>query len=644
MTAGSGHLSSDARAAATAAAIPLLATYFADAPAWDLTDRAEVGTAALSDLTRFVRMRVAIASAGRLDRILRDVVRNPTFHYAQHQDVSEGAVRGRLDVPRYIRTRLRRESPRRYPIRAVDRAFTTPENILAAHAAIAVAEDLRRSPIGILPQRAPERTAISLRRSRLRQFLAQSNVREIVDAASRIRRSDDRRDLVSRVRRRVDGGHIARPEPYRALLDWVDAYGTDLGATVGKIEWAFYDERFDTKLFEIWVLQLLLDGLTERLGPPILGPRPLYERDQGPIAAWRAAGATLRLFYQGSLERVGLGKPRWRFTVPTSRPLGGVPDLALAVGLVDGSTIVGLVDPKLRIREGAPTDELYKVIGYFGNASTQQSPLGAIVFYTPGQGRVHELDDGAAGRLAAIGVDPALPHSRPEVGRLVDYLLAGTGLDSVLLAGMAGLDPLGPEAAEATAAARQSTAVEAMRRQAALVPPATIEPFKRSVRALLQEAWEDLDDEAARMLATAEYFGMTAPDDADHSGPLLGLAATVERMLHLRLVDRARTLDERAFADVRTLGSVVATLREALGLRPRSLAARRLAAEIDRQNLDRVELSGLVDALQMMNTRYRIPAAHRDLVDQHLFETGRMAILRPDTGVLPALLHALVRH
>ncbi len=45
-------------------------------------------------------------------------------------------IRGRLDVARYSRQQGRITVPRRYPIRLVERATATPENILAAYAAL----------------------------------------------------------------------------------------------------------------------------------------------------------------------------------------------------------------------------------------------------------------------------------------------------------------------------------------------------------------------------------------------------------------------------------------------------------------------------------------------------------------------------
>jgi hypothetical protein len=638
-----GRLSPLGRSAAAATALPLLATYFADAPTWDLQGQVQVGDAVADELSRFVRMRVAIASAGRLESILSRIARAPTFKYVQIRDESAGAIRGKLDVPRYLRTRLRTDSPTRYPIRVIHRGFDTPENVLAAHAAAAIASDLRQAPVRLLPRASPERLAIARHLASLSQILHRSNLAEATGAARSIRHRGQRHALLDRVRARVRAGHIARPEPYSDLLAWAQGIdGTQAGATVGEIEWSFYDARFDSKLFELWSLTLLLDSITSRLGPPIIGPRPLFERERGPLAVWRAAGGKFHLFFQASFERAGLGAPRWSFTSPSQKPLVGIPDISLSMELIGGQTIVALVDPKLRIRDGAPTEELYKLIGYFGNAGSGQAPLGAIVSYAPGNPRSYLLEDGSAGRLTAMAVDPEDHRSSgQQFTELVDRLLTSVGLDPSLMEMMPTLRAGSAEAEEAATAARQGSAVEAMRRQAALLPAGSIEPFRRGVAGLLAEAWDQVDEDTARMVATAEYFGMTAPDDADHSGPLLGLAAACERILYAGLFEAVRARRPRAFDDIKTLGSMIAGLRDALSSRPRSAAAKLVGREIDARGLDRMQLADVAEALRLVNVRYRIPAAHREIVDQALWQGGRLAILRPESGLLSRLLNVL---
>jgi hypothetical protein len=588
-------------------------------------------------------MRVAIASAARLEGIVRRILARPTFSYATERDESVGAIRGKLDVPRYLRTRLRTESPRRYPIRVVRRRFVTPENVLAAAAIQSVGADLRAAPIRLLPSRAPERTTIARYQASFSLLLRQSNLAEASLAARNIANAGQRRALIDRVRRRISSGHIAKPEPYRDLLDWARNFGdAGAGAVPGDIDWAFYDERFDTKLFELWSLFEFTEALTAKLGAPVLGPLPLFQRDKSAIVTWKGGGSTFRLFFQASFDRAGLGMPRWSFTEPEPRPLGAIPDISLRMDLLGGRILVCLVDPKLRIREAAPTDEIYKLLGYFGNTKSDQPPLGAIIFYSPGSVRTYVLEEPGGGRVTAIGTDPEdAAGVQTAFGTLVDLVLTAASLDPSSFAAGTGTDRNAPEAEELRTAGQQAAAVDAMRRQANLLPPGSLDPFKRSVASLLDTAWDALDEDTRKMVATAEYFGMTAPDDADHSGPLLGLAAACERVIFLRLVDKARRTAPRGFSDVRTLGSIIVAMRDAVSRRPLTEAGKSLAAQIESQHVDRDALRNLLDGLQSMNSRYRIPAAHREVVDQKLWHGGRLAILRPDEGLLPRLLEVL---
>jgi hypothetical protein len=102
-----GRLSATARSAATTTALDLLGTYFADAPTWELEHREQLapGDAALADLAEAIRIRVALAAARRLDVLLHRISERLSFRYSRIDDETIGAVRGRLDVPRYIETR-----------------------------------------------------------------------------------------------------------------------------------------------------------------------------------------------------------------------------------------------------------------------------------------------------------------------------------------------------------------------------------------------------------------------------------------------------------------------------------------------------------------------------------------------------------
>ncbi|MGE0309248.1 MAG: hypothetical protein AB7Q27_26215, partial [Acidimicrobiia bacterium] len=165
---GAGRFSAADRTKVTAESLPWLASYFADAPTWSLTSQAAVGQPTDTDtveLSRLIRMRVALASMRRLEPLVRQVLVQPSFAYTRRVEESVGALRGPLDTQRYIRSRTRPESPRRYPVRVVHRRFDTDENELTTYAVMHRDRDLAAAPVHLLPTNAPERREIERGRS-----------------------------------------------------------------------------------------------------------------------------------------------------------------------------------------------------------------------------------------------------------------------------------------------------------------------------------------------------------------------------------------------------------------------------------------------------------------------------------------------
>ncbi|WP_353748364.1 MULTISPECIES: hypothetical protein [unclassified Paenarthrobacter] len=158
--ADGGRFTAAGRRAAINASLPLLATYFADAPTWELEVSQQLATTpdekAVDDLAMAVRLRASLAAAERLLRILGDVAARPTFRYTQVSAESVGQIRGRLDLSRYSREHGRIAVPRRYPIRLVERENATPENVLASYAAHWLRRDLATIPRDFLPAKSPE--------------------------------------------------------------------------------------------------------------------------------------------------------------------------------------------------------------------------------------------------------------------------------------------------------------------------------------------------------------------------------------------------------------------------------------------------------------------------------------------------------
>jgi hypothetical protein len=376
-----------------------------------------------AELAGAVRLRTMLALAQSLLPILQTIMARPTFRYAQRAHESSGLLAGRLDVPRYVQRRSGRSAPKVYPVRVVERDHATVENLLAVSALQAVSRALATVPTNFLPARSStERRHLALVRGDLRRVEQMPLASGIGRTAASKTRSTTLSQQRLEVLRRINRGDLASPRPYRLLADWVRAFLTGAGIDPGSRAWFFYDERFDTRLLEVWTLGALIKDLVEHYGPADV-VEPLWARKHGPIAVWRTPQGRIELFFQR--ETAGIGLPgRWTIT-SRDRRLRAIPDLVLCLTSSDDVRAWLLVDCKLRRHEplppdstqGAldlPTEEIYKLLGYFDHLLGDDMAYGALVYYTPGgNGSLSlEADEPPArkGRVALVGVDPAEPE------------------------------------------------------------------------------------------------------------------------------------------------------------------------------------------------------------------------------------------
>jgi hypothetical protein len=359
----------------------------------------------LDDFAAGARLRASLAAANRLVDVVGRIIARPTFRYTHVATESVGTIQGRLDLARYSRQRGRVDVPRRYPIRLVERAATTPENVLASYAVLWLKRELERTPSTLLPVGSPEFRELRRLIDALTHLLTVPLLARTVPQALEVWRRSTVDVLVDRVQQRLDAGHVAQPEPYRELADWIRASldGAPV-AELGERDWSFYDARFDTKLFEIWCLVMLADAITRRIGAPDGKPASLADRTRVPIYTWTVGDTVLRLHFQPSLHTLTPGGVRWRYE-PEATPLMGFPDLAV-ISELPGARGVALFDPKLRRRSSAPTEEIYKLLGYFANLQRTAPPQGAILYYSPGVPTAYTLRTAAGGDVRALGVDP----------------------------------------------------------------------------------------------------------------------------------------------------------------------------------------------------------------------------------------------
>jgi hypothetical protein len=682
----------EARRLAIAGSLRLLATYFSSAETWDLSLQPAVSdlrTELDVELASAVRLRTMLALAQELVPILQSILAKPTFHYSQRSQESIGLLAGRLDVPRYVQRRSGRTAPKIYPVRVVERDHATPENVLAVAALQSISRALAAVPTQMLPLGlSPERRLLASARADLRRYARMPLTTGIASTATATLRrrplSQQRNDVL----RRINRGHLQQAAAYRQLTDWVETFLTGAGVDPDRRPWAFYDERFDPRLLEIWTLGALINCLVRRYGDPDDGQvAPLWDRDAGPIAVWTTPFGRIDLFFQRETQSVGL-PGRWNLP-SRDRRLRAIPDLALRLTAPGGGQTWLLLDCKLRRHaplpaespkadqadgggsDGAkqaldlPIEEIYKLLGYFDHLLSGDRAFGALVYYTPGGNGSLEMTSVEpalpGGRVALIGVDPADPTSAvaaiSALGDQVGALLGEPGAESLAAARQAakGAVAEGGDATEAKAAYKQRLLVDVLRSYAQHHDDQLPAVQKLTQSWFDPGIWDDLDEDTRRMVLSAELYGSQQLAELDHSGPLLVLSAACERELNLRLFARVAAMHPAEVDDGgRHVVNTHMTLGGAIEIADRGrrlaratsnhddAAIQRILASLDPNAARAATLTGgyltststdlarmkkVLGRLRGLNIKYRRPAAHDEVVEAQVWSDGRNTVL-----------------
>ncbi|KUH94672.1 hypothetical protein AU189_17755 [Mycolicibacterium acapulense] len=640
----SGQFTAAARQAAISEALPLLASYFvsgADSLNYSQALSRETDDD-YGDLLEFVQIRVLLAAADRLGPMVRGILLRPSFQYRRVREDSVGVVRGRLEMISYLRRRHEVQAPRRFPVSNVLRSYRLPENVLATWAVLSVAKMLKQLPFHRLPPEAPERRRAERSAEALRHLAQQPALSECVEAAEIVWRKGTHLAILDRVQARLRSGHVPNVEWYEALADWVQRFDTkNIALDSGDVEWLFYEQSFDTKLFELWCLNRLIQALTVRLGEPRTR-RLLVDRGRHPVVEWAIGSVLIEVWFQAGLGTIDVGAQRWAYDprpatgdrpADESKPtgnFGGIPDIAVVVTDAAKRRRAVILDPKLRQRKGIPGAEVYKIIGYLANLPEDHPPRGGVIFHGPGCQRSYRISNKNEGEILALAVDPLDQQGSDVRFRdLADFVIASVSKSTLTrAAGPADADD--PSAVEEWVEGVQQQSVTEM---AYSMTEDCFQRARKSLRASLLDVWECLDNDTQRMLATAEWFGSEATSEMDHSGPLLGLTAGCERVLRVYLDSLGVAVPPKL-----TFGQMLRFFEDACLDRYDGRALR--AALLDR-GVDLKALRQLVSRLFKLNHRYRIPAAHADVLEEFEYHEGRAALLLGRDAALARMVKIL---
>lgn len=435
-----GYFDRGGRQSAIFSSLPLLGTYFSRGLREKLRE-AESGIlrsdgessldhVGLEQAVAGLRFRVALAAGEGMVGILESVLDRPNFRYGVRHHESVGALAGKLDVTRWVSRKWEVRAHPIYPVLRVERSSRTPENLLACYSLLWITTEIEEASVAAkAPTSSREMKAASALLERLDAMMAMPEFSEhrleVAHAGSR----EWAFDILEDVERRLSSGHVGNREPYELLATWVRrTMSGNPTLQSGEAEWLFYDETFDATLFELWCLMAIGDAISELIAQDRQIP-DMCSSSQVPAYHWPVGDFNIAIHFQYDLINTSIDKEvTWKRDAGT---LGGRPDITAVVSTqgVDGQYSVVYIDPKLRKRNQVPTEEIYKMLGYFSNSGIGNAGWGAILFYTPHQTPqpIYDFTSDQGGRVVAVGVDPARPEQNGTgLATLAKMILART--------------------------------------------------------------------------------------------------------------------------------------------------------------------------------------------------------------------------
>ena len=612
-----GALSAVGRRKAVASSLALLGGYFASGSLPQ--QQFDVGSYGPeqdgnSAVLAGIRLRIALAAADELLRIMRSIGKRQSFRYHLRSTDQQGSLTSQLDVNRWAIQRGIVQDVPVFPAFESQRISTTPENILSTFAIQWVRGEMKSSLTGSAAvKQSIESHTYRERDNELARILRNPAFAQCVAAAVQLKTTRSIKELVDQVRRRASRREMPNPSPYLELAAWVSqSLSGQPVVDAGTVSLEFYGEEFDTTLFELWCLHHLMKDLAFNLDIP----EPQVQ------TGWTGSGLTytlnhfvgsIDLHYQKELTTTLGLSGRWRRT--DGAILRGRPDIVAIARPRLGDATAVIIDPKLRQRSGMPTEEIYKLLGYFENFDLQPR-RGAILFHTTDSlnHQHYELHGDASEHVVAARLNPASSEGSKGLQLVSDLIISSFGIQTR----PAQTGPtIGDTEDDHVLVLRDQLSAWARSHEQSLVASTNM------LEGMLgPDRWDLLDVESQTMLSTALCIGNELDRAADYSGPVIGLCTAVERLLHEHIAGPLIAAHPSHRRQLIMLGSLVEAIRlgcfVSLGTRPPAEGLHNdVASFLDSSaSLTAEQLDPLTSRWADMNRTFRRPAAHREIMSR----------------------------
>ncbi len=320
------------------------------------------------DFVSQIEARLDLGRAAAFLQLLLNSELTVTTAYRHVLAWSEGSIKGKIHIPRYVLGLARKET-RGIPVRLARREVTTPENLLVSEAmrlCISAAE-------GWMRRGGAEALYASSLWNGLQAFESSFPWNEL-----RTKARPSLAELVSVVEGRIRAGQIELGSFYEETV----ALFSDRPNNVSAFEAAATPisllvtqaPEFEDRVFELLCLSWLILALRASCSYFVVNPIALRGPKKGPIAEGMLGDKQVSLFYQQSARL--LPTPTWIHR-HSQQPVRAIPDLVLRLKDQAMEQFI-ILDAKNR-SYASESEVAYKLMGYKENL--ELTPFYAVGLY-----------------------------------------------------------------------------------------------------------------------------------------------------------------------------------------------------------------------------------------------------------------------
>lgn len=251
-------------------------------------------------------------------------------------------------------------------------------------------------------------------------------------------------DLWNLIISRMHKGKIRNSHIYKQIFDWYNTYkyGSVLELNVQKISILRYSDDFSNRLFELWCLYYIKETFISYFNAVLLEENNIMKGGDGFVYKLSIpTGGILEIYYQKGAALYWNSEDEliWKYIKDGNRrSLRGIPDISIRYSAKEDALV--MIDIKNRIRTaGANSEEIYKMIGYFGNFraafeerfSKGVKKQGALIFrndFTPSDEYL-ESDNGYRLMTISAGISDDLEINMNQFKKLCKFVLDVQGID-----------------------------------------------------------------------------------------------------------------------------------------------------------------------------------------------------------------------